>query len=538
MLSPFNQTTFPPYFTTVNDTSIEVDWVTMTKLFFIDTGERLGLLPTSQLGVMRTILWLALLLITLPTLCAANGVGVDIVDVDEAWTTVHVRWVADSASDYAQESYTDTIFCAAICDAVWKRAGVVVPMTRLNATTWECHVSLPDSTYDVRIEIVRPTDRVPNGIVSFRRETFDDMVHAAIDDLEDPNQLAALDRIIDSLALVSTYDPILNRAQLWNSYLYPSMQDAGFGIDKNRVLRLLPLAIKHPRTAMAETLIQRIGSTKDYNADSLLKVITHWRNSWDVDLLMSVGRLMSLQESPMYDPKDALWFLTRAEQSAVTERGFRTGDNIYSSMGRLDMIVAAKVKALHLVGLADSAISIGLAQLRVAENQFGREQLVRQLAPIAQERGDTTLLHLLDSLRKPVMHDFEYTLLDGTKGRLSDHRGKLVVLDFWFVGCAGCLAEHKELNALADKLSVRDDVVLLSVALNDEKTLEWYLKKHPLAFSVVPNGEELCNSIGITAYPTHVVIDRAGQTLLWETGGSTVAVETLRMTVYQALGKN
>jgi cytochrome c biogenesis protein CcmG, thiol:disulfide interchange protein DsbE len=63
----------------------------------------------------------------------------------------------------------------------------------------------------------------------------------------------------------------------------------------------------------------------------------------------------------------------------------------------------------------------------------------------------------------------EFDLLDmqGTHLRLSDLRGKVVLLNFWFTECSPCRRELPSLISLMGQLADRDDFVLLAVSVDD-----------------------------------------------------------------------
>ncbi len=78
-------------------------------------------------------------------------------------------------------------------------------------------------------------------------------------------------------------------------------------------------------------------------------------------------------------------------------------------------------------------------------------------APAAEPRG-------------PVAPDFELEAIDGQSIRLSDHRGRVVLIDFWATYCDPCLAAMPHLNDIyRDK---RDDgLVILGVSIDGPESL-------------------------------------------------------------------
>ena len=67
--------------------------------------------------------------------------------------------------------------------------------------------------------------------------------------------------------------------------------------------------------------------------------------------------------------------------------------------------------------------------------------------------------------RRPLSaSDFQLATLDGQKVRLSDFRGKVVLINFWTTWCTACLSEMPELIALQKQQG--DQLVILGVSLD------------------------------------------------------------------------
>ena len=65
---------------------------------------------------------------------------------------------------------------------------------------------------------------------------------------------------------------------------------------------------------------------------------------------------------------------------------------------------------------------------------------------------------------RPAVPDFALNDLEGKPVRLSDFRGKVVLINFWATWCTACLAEIPDLIALQKELG--DRVVILGIALD------------------------------------------------------------------------
>lgn len=63
--------------------------------------------------------------------------------------------------------------------------------------------------------------------------------------------------------------------------------------------------------------------------------------------------------------------------------------------------------------------------------------------------------------------DFEGTDTEGKKRRLSDYKGKVVVVDVWNIGCKPCIAEIPYLKKLEQQFEGKD-VVFISYSLDTQ----------------------------------------------------------------------
>jgi len=140
--------------------------------------------------------------------------------------------------------------------------------------------------------------------------------------------------------------------------------------------------------------------------------------------------------------------------------------------------------------------------------------------------AEKTAAPVSGSARKPAP-EAAFRTIDGRTLRLADLRGKVVVLTFWYIGCAPCRVEIPGLNALVREFDGRD-VVFLGVALDKAPALEEYLKDNAFAYQVVPEGQALAASFGVSVYPTHILINKRGEIEFFMTGGSPKRHDDLR----------
>lgn len=112
--------------------------------------------------------------------------------------------------------------------------------------------------------------------------------------------------------------------------------------------------------------------------------------------------------------------------------------------------------------------------------------------------------------------DFDLPAIDGSRTRLSDLRGKVVILNFWTKTCRPCLEEMDELANLGAVLRGRKDIVLVTVSTDESvedarATLTSVLGKDaPFAVLLDPDAEVVSGKYGTKLFPETWFIDPQG----------------------------
>ena len=102
---------------------------------------------------------------------------------------------------------------------------------------------------------------------------------------------------------------------------------------------------------------------------------------------------------------------------------------------------------------------------------------------------------------------FSVTDILGNSYSLESLKGKVIVINFWFVECKPCVMEMPELNKLVDKFK-GEDVVFLGFANNDQSKIESFLKSKTFNYNIIAGSGEIANSYTVKAFPTHLIIDK------------------------------
>jgi peroxiredoxin len=107
--------------------------------------------------------------------------------------------------------------------------------------------------------------------------------------------------------------------------------------------------------------------------------------------------------------------------------------------------------------------------------------------------------------------DFVLPDLNGRQVRLSDFKGKVVLLDFWTTWCPDCRAEMPALEKLHQRFKDRD-FVLLAVDLRESpNSVRKFFSHHKLSFAaLLDSNGQVGQSFDIRAIPTAFILDQNG----------------------------
>jgi peroxiredoxin len=130
---------------------------------------------------------------------------------------------------------------------------------------------------------------------------------------------------------------------------------------------------------------------------------------------------------------------------------------------------------------------------------------------------------------------FTVHTVDGRTIASSELRGKVVVLSFWFIGCAACRAIKPKLNGFKTKFSSSDDVVFLAMTADPKDEVKKYLEKEPFDYLQATDARAAMSAFVFRTYPKNIVIDKQGKIAYWRS--SVKAWDTFESVVRAELGK-
>jgi thiol-disulfide isomerase/thioredoxin len=128
---------------------------------------------------------------------------------------------------------------------------------------------------------------------------------------------------------------------------------------------------------------------------------------------------------------------------------------------------------------------------------------------------------------KPQAADFTLLDLEGKAFKLSDLRGRTVLINFWATWCPPCLAEMPTIEQAYQKHKA-EGIMVLAVNTDDPadpQDIAWFVQQFHLTFPTLLDRE---NRVGILyrvqALPTSFVINKDGVICARHTGPMTLGI--------------
>ena len=153
-----------------------------------------------------------------------------------------------------------------------------------------------------------------------------------------------------------------------------------------------------------------------------------------------------------------------------------------------------------------------VARLATEEEKKMMQKMQTQMAGISELIGTNA----------PI---FSATDINGNEYSLDNLKGKIIVMNFWFVECKPCVMEMPELNKLVEKY-INKDVVFIGFANNDKSKIVSFLKKKSFSYNIISNSINIAAEYNVSAYPTHIIIDENSKIAFLTSGlGSTTIID-------------
>lgn len=110
------------------------------------------------------------------------------------------------------------------------------------------------------------------------------------------------------------------------------------------------------------------------------------------------------------------------------------------------------------------------------------------------------------------MPNFTFPDINGREVSLSDHRGKVVLVNVWATWCPPCRQEMPSMQSLYEKFKGENfEILAVSIDSEGREAVAPFMRKMNLTFpALLDPGETIRSLYGITGVPESFIIDKQG----------------------------
>lgn len=121
---------------------------------------------------------------------------------------------------------------------------------------------------------------------------------------------------------------------------------------------------------------------------------------------------------------------------------------------------------------------------------------------------------------KPQAADFSLQDLDGGAHRLSDYRGRVVIVNFWATWCPPCRAEMPSMQRAWEQLE-DEGILMFGIDVGeDEDTVFQFTANYPVEFPLLLDRDsKIIEQWPVNGLPTTFVVDTEGRIVYRAIGG-------------------
>lgn len=249
---------------------------------------------------------------------------------------------------------------------------------------------------------------------------------------------------------------------------------------------------------MVESYYTLLGVSPRATADEIAAAYRQQRERYNQERLAALDgdfRRLAIERTKELD--EAYGVLSDPEQRQAYDRSLGVPSETDSRAHRSSGLTRREMT------MAGAGALLGLALIAVVWVFAGRSA-PQDLPPVAE-------------VNRPAP-DFALSTLDGTPVKLSDYRGKVVLLNFWWTGCEPCREETPALQAAHQRLAEQGLVILgVNVRTNErsgpngDADVRTFTDRYGVTYPVPLDLDgEVGRSYQVLVLPTSLFIDQAG----------------------------
>jgi peroxiredoxin len=107
----------------------------------------------------------------------------------------------------------------------------------------------------------------------------------------------------------------------------------------------------------------------------------------------------------------------------------------------------------------------------------------------------------------------DWTLYDanGNKTSLSQMKGKVLMIDFFFIGCEGCMKSLKSLNKIDEKYKDQNVAIVSLTERDNKKSILEFEKNYHIKYPAYLNAANEVRSYHVISFPTFYFVNKEGK---------------------------